>query len=355
MTEPKSRVLFLSVLMALASVLFITAGSTNSTEIEGSYSENEAGGRNYDYDEVFSAGGTNGWVYVNWEASGSTNEFSCAWFLGAYRFNDGSLSIDLDRKFLSNDVFYAIHYSCGGSASAVADRATASDRAALFLNLCDTNGAVLVESEDLLTSSNVIHYAMADTDDAVILLSVPIEQYPDAAILQTVGRHNMAASDDSPVVSGIEPGTILIREGLLFIDGNSDLWSSDGQGHGTTNYPDGNSLSNFYDWINGTNTGASTNNPGGDGNGGDTDEDDDSSGSRKQKIVYVDQAKGNDSLTGRAPDVSGNKKGPKKTVRGGLSAAEPTDTIIIKSGTYNENLNISGKDVKVFIEGNVRL
>ena len=157
----------------------------------------------------------------------------------------------------------------------------------------------------------------------------------------------MAATDDSE--------TAVVREGLLFIAG-SDLWSSSGQGGGATNYSSGSSISNYYEWIKDKSGGSSTNIPdgeggGGDGDGGDDGEDD---SDKNGKIIYVDQAIGNDQFTGRTPHVS-VKKGPKKTVRGGLSVAGTNDTIIIRSGTYNENLNVMGKDVKVFIEGNVKL
>ena len=90
----------------------------------------------------------------------------------------------------------------------------------------------------------------------------------------------------------------------------------------------------------------------------DGDEDDDGDTDKdKTGIIYVDQARGNDTFTGRVPAISGKKKGPKKTIHKGMAAvdADGAHTLIIKSGAYNENLDLRGKNVKVVIEGNVRL
>lgn len=47
--------------------------------------------------------------------------------------------------------------------------------------------------------------------------------------------------------------------------------------------------------------------------------------------------------------------GPKKTIRTGLTSAQSGDTVIIKTGKYNENLNVAGRDVEVRIKGAVNL
>ena len=73
------------------------------------------------------------------------------------------------------------------------------------------------------------------------------------------------------------------------------------------------------------------------------------------RIIYVDRAQGGDHLPGLSPVVvSGD--GPKKTVSSGLQAAgNDGSTVIVKSGTYGETVNLSGKNVNVVIQGNVRL
>ncbi|MDD4869423.1 MAG: hypothetical protein PHR77_02590 [Kiritimatiellae bacterium] len=73
------------------------------------------------------------------------------------------------------------------------------------------------------------------------------------------------------------------------------------------------------------------------------------------RIIYVDKNSGADHLKGRSAVVAGSD-GPKKTIRAGLEeAGSEGNTLIIKSGTYGENLNIAGKNISVRIEGNVDL
>jgi len=251
--------------------------------------------------------------------------------------SDGvSLCVDLERGILTNNLYYALNCSFGANS-------------ALYLNLRDTNGAVLVESGNLLAVTNAIWYA--DGTNAILLFDVPTAEYLSAAVVQLTCH---SRGSGNPVSSELNsPGDTIVHESLLFINDGSDLWLSEGQGNVMTNYSNGSSLSNFYDWVKENNGGSSTNNPGGgDGGGGNEPRDD---GQIKTGVIYVDQATGNDQFTGRASVISANKKGPKKTVRGGLSIAGTTETIVIRSGDYRENLDIRGKDVKVVIEGNVRL
>jgi len=227
-----------------------------------------------DYEEVFSSEDPDGIIFIDWQAQNVTvtNELSCKWFLGAYRFNDGSLSIDLDRKFLlSNDVFYVINYAESGSASAVADRLATSlssaphnRSAALFLNLCDTSGVVLVESGNLLTDSNVVRYVISSDmegqpDNAVILVKAPTAAYPSAAVLQL-----RPESDTQPYSDN---ASVIVHESLLLADTYADYLASYAQNNSSTNYNGTGSLSNFYDQVNGSGGNSSTNNSGGGGGG----------------------------------------------------------------------------------------
>jgi len=361
MNRKRRNALLLGVpVMALVFVLLATIGLTQSTE------QAESSDNSKNYEEVFfSAIDTNypDIIYIDWSAlKAAAHESSCAeWFLGAYRFTDGSLCVDLERNILTNNLYYALNCSVG-------------DNSTLYLNLRDTNGVLLAESGNLLAVTNAIWYA--DGTNTILLFDVPTAKYPSAAVLQLTCHSRPPASLPSPqslrasVAGGCEAlradgsgnpvqsklnsdnDSAIIHESLLFINDGSGLWLSEGQGNVATNYSN-NSLSNFYDWVK---ENSSTNSPGGGGGGGGNDdpgEDDNRQG--KKGIIYVDQATGNDTFTGRAPAISANKKGPKKTVRGGLSIAGTNDTIIIRPGNYNENLNIQGKDVKVFIEGKVRL
>jgi len=393
--------LFVGPVLACVFLFCVNMGLSQSLESANDAGDSETlsaeSGAGNGFEGVFSEGDQNA-VYINWEIS-ATNGSSCAWFLGAYRIVSGygsngvteyrcvgekSLCVDLDRSVLrSNDLYYALNCFFGSAedrAGASLSSASHDRSAALFCNLLTTNGIILVESENLMSLTNAIWYA--DGTNTVLFFEVPTAKYPDAAVIQLrvsgsdVGRA-LAASPFS------SDQAVIIRESLLFADTAFDLWVSSAQSNGATNYAD-NSLSNFYDRVNGNGGNSSTNNSGGGGggNGGDNDGDDRDENS---KIIYVDQKNGNDSYSGRSSSAgkagspqarppcantnsklegeavasrSGStavQKGPKKTIRAGFGIAKPGDTIVIRSGNYNENLNISGKNMKVIIAGNVKL
>ena len=73
------------------------------------------------------------------------------------------------------------------------------------------------------------------------------------------------------------------------------------------------------------------------------------------RVIYVDHNDGDDAFSGKASRRAGGE-GPKKTLKAGLQeAGNDGSTMIIQSGIYGEDLNISGKNVNVVIQGNVRL
>ena len=72
------------------------------------------------------------------------------------------------------------------------------------------------------------------------------------------------------------------------------------------------------------------------------------------RVIYVDHKTGNDALSGKSLVVVG-EDGPKKTVKSGLSAAATGDKMVIRQGSYGEDLNIVGKDISVTVEGIVNL
>ena len=69
--------------------------------------------------------------------------------------------------------------------------------------------------------------------------------------------------------------------------------------------------------------------------------------------IYVDPILGDDTYTGFSPTVT-PPSGPKKTAHAGLGIAHEADTVIFKDGTYNENLDVAGRNVKARIEGRAR-
>jgi len=303
---------------------------------------------------------------------------SCWYVSGHGSKGVDSLCVDLDRTILTNNLRYAVRL--GRAAQPVWPSDSVGQGCPTLPSLCvdllDTNSMVIAENlfGNLLSISNSYcggtrsvasgpnnvysggtrsaclgeatgedRVASADSaNDLVLILNVPLAGFPSAAVIQL----------------RCKTGELAVYEGLLYIDEDGDGLDADNERQlNTSDYSIDSNNNGINDYDECFNSGSSTNNPGG-GGGDDSGDGDDHDGDEKNKkkgVIYVDQAKGNDNLTGRAPDVSANKKGPKKTVHGGLSIAEINDTIIIRSGTYNENLNIQGKDVKVIIEGNVKL
>ena len=72
------------------------------------------------------------------------------------------------------------------------------------------------------------------------------------------------------------------------------------------------------------------------------------------RIIYVDQARGNDSFAGKSP-IRSLGDGPKKTIRAGVQAVGDEGILVLRSGYYPESLDVKGKNVRVRLEGRVVL
>ena len=72
------------------------------------------------------------------------------------------------------------------------------------------------------------------------------------------------------------------------------------------------------------------------------------------KEWFVDGKIGHDGLDGRLRQRNANS-GPLATIKKALALSQAGDSVTIAGGTYSENLNLSGKNVAVKLEGNVVL
>ncbi|MDO9542026.1 MAG: hypothetical protein Q7J98_06855 [Kiritimatiellia bacterium] len=316
---------------ALVFVLLNTAGSTQSSEMEEDFSSNIS----KDYEEVFFAVNPAdfGDVYIQWDMPKSTttegqyNSACTNWFLGAYKrvSEYGPMGVDclcvaLDRTMLPiSNLEYTIHYFD-------------AENSFLFLDLLAANGLVIAENlyGNLLDGSG---------EDRVISLDVPLAS--DAAVIQLrCGAGEATVYESRIYVEGYESRLTAAQESC-----NSESEHNKGVN-------DSDAVSCIYPAAAQTATGHENLR---EAELGDSVQDKSAMTTISQAgTIYIDQTIGDDWFTGRSPVVSG-QDGPKKTIRNGLTAADEVDTLIIKSGVYDETLELKDKDINVFIEGNVRL
>jgi len=217
------------------------------------------------------------------------------------------------------------------------------------MDLLDTNGEVVVKDlyGNLMGKTNA---------ESVVILDIPTGRFTNAAVIH-LRRGDLSGLTLPSTSDGAKTeGEVTVYEGLVYIDEDGDGLDSDQERQlGTSDYcvdTDGDGVSD-YDEVFVYHTDPCKADKDKDK---DKDKDRDKDKNKKTGVIYVDQAVGDDRHTGRTCDVAGQDR-PKKTIHTGMAAvdADGAHTLVIKSGAYNENLNISGKDVKVSIEGNVRL
>jgi len=272
-------------------------------------------------------------VYIQWDmplsaASGYPYDFAGAqWFLGAYRHvpengNGGSgLYIVLNREILDVNMICALHYIDDGDQP-------------LYVDLLDANGAVLAADlyGNLMTGSGA---------DMTFILELPLARSPDAAVIRLRCDGGDAAVLDSRIYAergrgiGGSGGCDYAAEHAVDA-GESGLIAGDCPACAAQTAASGDdNLERSAQVKQSTDTTAG-------------------SFSSSAIIRYVDQMLGDDEFTGCSQEVCG-RDGPKRTIRGGISAADGVDMLIIKAGVYGEDLDIKDRDIKVVIEGDVIL
>jgi hypothetical protein len=232
------------------------------------------------------------------------------------------LYVALDRSVLKEDLICALHYWN-----------KAPERAGLFVDLLDENAAMLAEDlyGNLMDGTN---------EEAVVLLHVPTAVWTNAAMIQ-LRRGG---------------GEVVIFEILCYEDLDADFLDAETERmNGTSDQSkdtDGDGISDYAEYFKTTTNSAVIVEP----KPPEPKPPEDEDPGKKTGVIIVDQQKGSDSFTGHSAAVSG-KNGPKKTVGKGMIAvdADKAHTLIIKTGNYNESLNISGKNLKVVIAGSVKL
>jgi len=315
--ERRNALLLCVPVMALVFVLLNTTGSTQSSE----QAKNYDGGIDKAYEEVFSAinPADPADVYIQWDMPKSTttedqyNSAHSDWFLGAYQFGLSCFFAALDRTVLTNNVIYVLHYFDSSNSS-------------LYMDLLDVNGEVVAENlyGNLTTGSDT---------DMVLSLDVPLASFPNATVIQLRCDEGNATVYESRIYVAMDKSRLT----AALESCNSESKSADD-----------------FDAVGAQTTASHDNlkeeqqfNP----------ERDDTTiiSVSKTGIVFIDQLIGDDQFSGRSPVVSG-ADGPKRTIRNGLGAADEAETLIIKSGAYNEDLDIrNNKNLEVIIEGNVKL
>lgn len=257
----------------------------------------------------------------------------------------GSLNIVVDRAILTNNAIYALHFFDSTNSS-------------MFLDLLDVKGDMVVKDlyGNLLTGTEA---------PQTNWFAIPLAMFPKASTI------SLRRGD----------GAITIYQGSCYVDEDGDgldkeqeaqLGSSD-----ANNDSNGNGINDFDElFLYHGNPAATTNvAPGSTNAPVPVPPPPRPKPPRKSKVIFIDQHIGHDAFTGGSavveptPVASVSRdstsrdatattfEGPKKTIASGLSTAESegADTLIIKAGTYNENLNIRGKLINVRIQGNVRL
>lgn len=260
-----------------------------------------------------------------------------AWYVPAQAPEGaGSLCVLLDRQVLTNDLVMEVEF---------ADQPGAS----LFLSLADTN---LVE-----VATNVYGNLMLGSNELVrIEMPLPILDYASAAIIRLHrGAGEVVVYDVLCHEAEGGTGSTICQPGQ---GSGQQQGVARGPGHTITVPPDAITGESGFSVIEQPAPLLPA------GSVLDVSPPADTNGTRaialppaplRVRVIYVDRQIGHDSFSGLSP-VAGIQDGPKKTVDAGVKAAvEPNDRLLIRGGDYGENLDIAGKNVKVFISGSVNL
>ena len=252
---------------------------------------------------------TNGVVYVwpDWmvaafKSGGSWDTNVPAWHVANAETNEAGLNIEVDRTWLTNNL--AMKLQLSGSAGA-----------ALYLDLYDTNGLIIV--------TNLLDNLLSGTG-SIKTFSIPLETNLAAVGLWL--RHGT--------------GDVTVSEALLYIDQDGDGLDADQERQlGTSDL----SLDSDQDGVR-------------------DDEEvrrgtDPANAASKNTVLYADSGIGNDGYDGLSATISGGH-GPKATLGAVMQVACSGDTIRAAADDYmNEGgvLALLGKNLRLTLSGQVRI
>lgn len=237
-----------------------------------------------------------------------------AWKVTGDTVGAASLHVEVDRMRLTNNAVLNFTVGTGTVASVCLD---------------------LYDSDEVVIVSNIWSDFLAGfATDTVMTLAIPFKSYPGA-----VG-----------ISLRCDTGTVTIIDSLLCIDLNGDNSDDSPGGHldlsavSTTNgipFEEGGSFDQTSMVIRGEEPISPV------------DITDSNQNARVGgRVIYVEQKIGSDSWSGLVP-TSRTNSGPKKTIASGCAALQSNDTLVIRSGNYNESLDVTAS-MNVRIEGDVR-
>ena len=248
------------------------------------------------------------------------------WLLGAAQFDGewtaqgwqvpvtvtadaGALVFDLDRSTLNQNLILNLGV-------------VPQPGAQLYVDLLDTNDVPVV--------TNLFGNMLSDGTATNVTLSIPLMDHSSAVVIG-LRRGSGAVTINQATLTPVDPNPVAPLNGA-----NAGLPSASATtGDNSTTAPcptpasDATTLFQTAQPVN--------------------------SASASNSIWYVSSTHGRNTYSGRLAWWDGQTHGPFATINRALSAASGSDTVVIISGRYPENVDLRGKHLQVLLEGSVDL